>query len=298
MSTRAERTRLRNGLLFAAPWIIGLTVFYAYPILASLYYSLCSFDGIRTPRFVGLQNYRNLVTQDDLFWKALFNTIYMVLIGVPLSLLAGLGAALLLNQKVKGMAIYRTVYYLPSITPVVANSILWLWLLNPDIGLVNTALHHLGVAKPPGWLADPFWSKPAMLVMGLWGVGGGMVIYLAALQNVPVALYEAASLDGAGVTSRFRHVTLPMITPVILFNVITGLIGFFQYFTEAYVMTNGGPQDSTTFYAFRLFNRAFQDFQMGSASAMAWILFVIVLACTLVVFKSSMRWVYYGGEVQ
>ncbi len=297
MSTRAERTNLRNGLLFAAPWIIGLSVFYAYPILASLYYSLCSFDGIRPPRFVGLQNYHNLFTEDDLFWKALFNTVYMVLIGVPLSLLGGLGVALLLNQKVKGMSLYRTIYYLPSITPVVANSILWLWLLNPDIGLVNTALHHLGVTKPPGWLADPFWAKPAMLIMGLWGVGGGMVIYLAALQNVPLTLYEAASLDGAGATSRFRHVTLPMITPVILFNVIMGLIGFFQFFTEAYVMTNGGPEDSTTFYAFRLFNRAFQDFQMGSASAMAWILFVIVLGCTAVVFKSSVRWVYYGGEV-
>jgi multiple sugar transport system permease protein len=296
-ASKTDKRNLRNGLLFASPWIIGLSAFYAYPILASLYYSLCSFDGIRAPHWVGLRNYANLVHQDDLFWKALFNTLYMVVLGVPVSLLAGLGVALLLNQRVKGMSVYRTVYYLPSITPVVANSILWLWLLNPDIGLVNTFLQHVGVAKPPAWLADPFWSKPALLLMGLWGVGGGMVIYLAALQNVPAALYEAASLDGAGVVTRFRNVTLPMITPVILFNMITGLIGFFQYFTQAYVMTNGGPQDSTNFYALRLFNRAFEDFQMGSASAMAWVLFVIVLACTIVVFKTSPRWVYYGGDV-
>ncbi|HWD39038.1 MAG TPA: sugar ABC transporter permease [Fimbriimonas sp.] len=291
-----EARNLRNGLLFAAPWIVGLVVFYAYPILASLYYSFCSYDGIRPPRWTGLQNYHRMFFEDDLFFKALYNTLYMVVFGVPLSLLCGLGVALLLNQKVRGISLYRTIFYLPSITPVVANSILWLWLLNPDIGLVNVVLHHLGIAKPPAWIADPLWSKPALLLMGLWGVGGGMVIYLAALQNVPVALYEAASLDGAGILQKLRNVTLPMITPVILFNVITGLIGSFQYFTEAYVMTNGGPEDSTTFYALDLFNRAFQDFHMGYASAMAWVLFLIVLLCTILVFKSSLRWVYYGGE--
>ncbi len=297
-TSASEARHRRNGLLFASPWIVGLLVFYAYPILASLYYSLCSYDGIRAPHWVGIQNYRRMLFEDDLFFKTLYNTLYMVVVGVPLSLCCGLGVALLLNQKVKGMSLYRTIYYLPSITPVVANSILWLWLLNPDIGLVNVVLQHLGISKPPAWLADPMWAKPALLLMGLWGVGGGMVIYLAALQNVPAALYEAAAIDGAGVLHRFRNVTLPMITPVILFNMITGLIGSFQYFTEAYVMTNGGPEDSTTFYALHLFNSAFQDFHLGYASAMAWVLFLIILACTVVVFKSSLKWVYYGGEVR
>ncbi|MDR3692953.1 MAG: sugar ABC transporter permease [Fimbriimonas sp.] len=293
-----ERRALRNGLLFASPWLIGLTVFGLYPILSSLYYSLCQYDGIRSPHWVGLRNYHKMFFEDELFFKALYNTLYMVCLGVPLSILCGLSVALLLNQKVKGIALYRTIYYLPSVVPVVASSILWLWLLNPDIGLVNIGLQHLGVKNPPAWLGDPVWSKPALLLMGLWGVGGGMVIYLAALQNVSETLYEAAALDGAGSTLRFRHVTLPMITPVILFNLITSLIGTFQYFTEAYVMTSGGPQDSTTFYALRLFNAAFQDFHLGYASAMAWVLFVLTLACALIVFKSSLRWVYYEGELK
>jgi multiple sugar transport system permease protein len=294
----AEARALRLGLLFASPWLIGLTVFGLYPILASLYYSLCNYDGIRSPRFIGTHNYTKMLFQDELFYKALFNTLYMVVFGVPLSIIGGLTVALLLNQKVKGIAVYRTIYYLPSVVPVVASSILWLWLLNPDIGLVNIGLHQLGIKHPPAWLGDPFWSKPALLLMGLWGVGGGMVIYLAALQNVSEALYEAASLDGAGAIKKFWNVTLPMITPVVLFNLITALIGTFQYFTEAYVMTSGGPEDSTTFYALRLFNSAFQDFHLGYASAMAWVLFLITLTCALLVFRSSLRWVYYDGEVR
>ena len=296
--TQTARRDLRNGLLFAAPWLIGLTVFVAYPVAASLYYSFCDYDAIRSPRWVGLDNYRTMVFEDDLFWKSLWNTAYMVAFGLPVGLAASLGIALLLNLKVRAIAVYRTVYYLPSITPVVATSILWLWLLNPQMGLVNVLLKACGVADPPGWLTDPAWAKPALILMGLWGAGGGMVIYLAALQDVPEALHEAASLDGAGPLARFRHVTLPMLSPVILFNLVMGLIGSFQYFTQAYVMTNGGPQDSTTFYALHLFNRAFFDFRMGYASAMAWVLFVIALACTFVVLRSSARWVYYAGEAR
>lgn len=292
---RRQRDQL-NGLLFASPWLIGLAVFTAYPIVASLYYSFCSYDAIRPPRWVGIENYRVLFTNDDLFWKSLNNTLYMVVVGLPIGLLAALAIALLLNQKLKGMAFYRTVFYLPSITPIVATSILWLWLLNPEMGLVNMGLNHLGIANPPGWLVDPAWAKPALILMGLWGAGGGMVIYLAALQDVPVALYEAAEIDGAGRLSQFRHVTLPMLSPVILFNLIMGLIGKFQYFTQVYVMTGGGPQDSTMFYALHLFNRAFMDFKMGYASAMAWVLFVITLACAILVFRSSARWVYYAGD--
>lgn len=285
----------RNGLLFAAPWLIGFCVFVAYPLLASLYYSFCNYDAIRPPQWVGLQNYQRLLFEDELFWTSLYNTLYMVVLGLPVSLVASLGIALLLNQKVRGIALYRTLFYLPSITPIVATSILWLWLLNPDIGLINIALGKIGISGP-AWLTEPAWAKPALILMSLWGAGGGMVIYLAALQDVPEALYEAASLDGASALQKFRHVTLPMLSPVILFNLIIGLIGTFQYFTQAYVMTNGGPQDSTTFYALQLFNRAFLDFKMGYASAMAWILFLMTLLAALLVFRTSARWVYYAGE--
>ena len=296
--SRAARRRQMTGLAFASPWLLGFAIFIVYPLCASLFYSFCSWDAIRPPHWIGLENYRRLFFEDDLFWKSLSNTLYMVAFGLPVGLVAALGIALLLNQKLKGMPFYRTVYYLPSITPVVATSILWMWLLNPEIGLINIALGHMGVAHTPSWLMDPLWSKPALILMGLWGSGGGMVIYLAALQGVPESLYEAASLDGAGHIAQFRHVTLPMLTPVILFNLIMGLIGSFQYFTQAYVMTSGGPQDSTLFYALHLFNSAFLDFKMGYACAMAWILFIITLACAVAVFKSSARWVYYaGGEV-
>jgi multiple sugar transport system permease protein len=239
-----------------------------------------------------------MLGEDDLFWKSLGNTLYMVVFGLPLGLAASLGIALLLNQKLKGMALYRTLYYIPAITPVVASSILWLWLLNPDIGLVNVGLMRVGIGNPPAWLTDPVWAKPALILMGLWGAGGSMVIYLAGLQDVPESLYEAAALDGASKLHQLLHVTLPMLSPVILFNLIMGLIGAFQYFTQAYVMTNGGPEDATTFYALHLFNRAFMDFKMGYASAMAWILFLITLAAALLVFRTSARWVYYAGEVR
>jgi multiple sugar transport system permease protein len=289
----ARETRI--GLLFAAPWLIGFTVFFAYPVLASFYYSLCSYDAIRPAQFIGLENYRKLFFEDELFWKSLGNTLFMIVFGLPVSLAASLIIAILLNQKLKGIAFYRTLFYLPSITPVVATSILWLWLLNPEMGLINLGLEKIGISGP-AWLTDPAWSKPALVLMGLWGAGGGMVIYLAALQDIPESLYEAAALDGARTFARFFYITLPMLTPVILFNLIMGLIGTFQYFTQAYVMTSGGPQDSTTFYALHLFNKAFLDFKMGYASAMAWVLFVITLAAALLVFRTSARWVYYSGE--
>ena len=293
----ARRRNLRNGLLFASPWIVHLAVFIAYPIAASLYYSLCSYDTLRPPRWVGLENYRILFTDDPLFWASVWNTLYMVALGLPVSMVVSLGIALLMNQKLKGMAFYRTLYYLPSITPIVATSILWLWLLNPEMGLVNHILGKAGV-QGPGWLVSPQWSKPGLILMGLWGAGGGMVIYLAGLQDISPQLYEAASLDGAGKWAQLRHVTLPMLSPVILFNLIMGLIGSFQYFTQAYVVSRGtgGPQDSTLFYALHLFSTAFLDFRMGYACAMAWVLFVVTLLCALAVFRSSARWVYYGGE--
>ncbi len=294
-----QRRNLRNGILFALPWILHLAVLIAYPIAASFYYSLCNYDALRPPRWAGLENYRILFTEDPLFWTSLGNTLYMVLFGLPVTLVVSLAIALLMNQKLKGMAFYRTVYYLPSITPIVATSILWLWVLNPEMGLVNTVLQKVGLSGP-GWLNSPDWSKPALILMGLWGAGGGMVIYLAGLQDIPQQLYEAASLDGAGKAAQFRHVTLPMLSPVILFNLIMGLIGSFQYFTQVYVITKGtgGPQDSTLFYALHLFNMAFVDFRMGYACAMAWVLFLVTLVCAFAVFRSSARWVYYGGEAR
>ena len=220
-----------------------------------------------------------------------------MLVGLPLNTIVSLGLAFLLNQKLRGMAFYRTLFYLPSIVPVVASSILWLWLLNPEIGLINTGLARLGI-RGPGWLIDPGWAKPALILMGLWGAGSGMIIYLAGLQDVPQSLYEAAELDGAGPWARLWNITLPFLSPILLFNVIMGLIGAFQYFTQVYVMTNGsgGPQDATLFYALRLFRSAFIDFNMGYASAMAWILFGITLVCAFIIFRSSARWVYYAGE--
>lgn len=296
------RRNLRNGLLFASPWLVNLVLFIAYPLAASLYYSLCTYDALRPPRWVGLENYRILFTEDPLFWKALWNTLYIVALGLPLNLAVSLGIALLMNQKLKGMAFYRTVFYLPSITPLVAASILWLWLLNPEMGLVNGLLEKVGI-HGPGWLASPEWAKPGLILMGLWGAGGSMVIYLAGLQDIPEQLYEAASLDGAGKLSQFRHVTLPMLSPVILFNLIMGLIAGFQYFTQVWVITSstgnqtlGSPQDSTLVYALYLFSQAFLDFKMGYACAMAWVLFLVTLVCALVVFRTSARWVYYGGD--
>jgi len=289
-----DRRNLRNGLLFASPWIVGFLVFTAYPLVASLYYSCCAYSGLNTPHWVGLSNYHQMLFEDDLFWKSLWNTLYMVVIALPLGMISALALALLLNQKVKGIALYRTIYYLPSLVPAVASAILWLWLFNPEIGLINTVLGKFGIAGP-SWLGDPLWAKPAMVLMGVWGAGGGVIIYLAGLQDVPTSLYEAASLDGAGVWSKFWQVTLPMISPIIFFNLIMGIIGMFQYFTQAYVMTQGGPQDSTMFYALHLFNSAFIDWKMGYASAMAWVLFAITLVCSLVAMKTSARWVYYGG---
>lgn len=292
---REARRHLRNGLLFASPWILGFLVFTLYPLLASLYYSFTSYSGLSEPRWVGLENYRFMFREDEVFWKSLGNTFYMVVVGLPAGLVASLGLALLLNQKVRGISIYRTIYYLPSLVPAVASAILWMWLFNPEIGLINTVLGGLGVTGP-AWLGDPAWAKNALVLMGVWGAGGGVIIYLAGLQDVPTALYEAADLDGAGAWTKLIHVTLPMISPIIFFNLIMGVIGMFQYFTQAYVMTQGGPQDSTLFYALHLFNKAFLEWKMGYASAMAWVLFAITLVCSLVVMRTSARWVYYGDS--
>jgi multiple sugar transport system permease protein len=286
---------LRNGLLFISPWLIGFLCFTLFPFVASLYFSFCDYDILSPPHWIGLANYRELVTDDPYFTKALANTLYYTLFAVPLGILFSVGIALLLNMKVVAVPVYRTVYYLPSIVPVVATSVLWMWLLNPQYGLVNAALGALHLPEP-GWISDPSWSKPSLVLMSLWGVGSSIVIYLAGLQDVPAELYEAAEIDGAGPWQRVRFVTLPLLSPVIFFNLVMGLIGSMQYFTQAYVMTQGGPVDSTLFYSLYLFRRAFTYLDMGYASAMAWLLFVLIMFLTVFTFKTASRWVHYAGE--
>lgn len=296
--TRMERRNLALGLLFASPWIVGFLLFTLYPLVMSIYYSFTSFNVVRPPVWIGMENYRELFLHDPVFWTALYNTLYFTAFSVPLSLAAALGMALLLNQKLPGQSVFRTLFFLPSIVPIVASSVLWLWVLNPESGLVNSMLMQWFGIQGPGWIASPEWSKPSLVLMSLWGVGGAMVIFLAGLGDVPQSLYEVAELDGAGPWSKFRHVTLPMLTPTILFNLVMGLIMSFQYFTQVYVMTGGkgSPVDSTMFYALYLYRNSFHYLRMGYASAMAWMLFVVILAATVGVLVSSRKWVFYHGE--
>lgn len=292
----SDRRRTITGLLFISPWLLGFLIFTVYPILASFYFSLCDYRVLSPPKFIGLGNYAAMLRDTDYFWRSVWNTAFMF-IELPLSLALSLGIAMLLNQRLKGIAFFRAIYYLPAVIPTVASAVLWKWLLNPEYGLINDFLTKLHLPRL-GWLTDPAWSKPSFILMDLWGVGGGIVIYLAGLQGVPQHLYEAAQMDGANVWYQFRHVTLPMLSPVIFFNLIMGVIGTFQYFTQTFVMTNGGPENSTLFYALYLFQNAFQFFRMGEACAMAWILFVLTMGATWLVFKSSARWVYYEGGLK
>jgi len=288
-----SRINTRNGLLFCLPWLLGLSVFLIYPLCAALYYSLCDYSVLLPPVFIGLDNYVDLAN-DPLFWKSLGNTAYFAFGSVCLGLFVSLGLALLLNTKVKALGLYRTIFFLPSLMPVVASSILWMWMYNGQSGLINTALHAVGV-NGPAWLADPAWAKPAIVIMAVWGAGNAMVVYLAGLQDVPTSLYEAAIIDGAGFFQRLFHVTLPMISPVIYFNVVLSVISGFQAFTQAFIMTGstGAPERSTLFYVLNLYNVGFQDLRMGYASAMAWVLFVIILLLTWAATKLSQRFVTY-----
>lgn len=286
---------------FISPWIIGFIAFTIGPMLASLYYSFTEYDIISQPQWIGLANFRELLS-DPLFWKSLQVTVYYASLALPLGLLVGFFLAILLNQKVPGVNLWRTLYYLPSVIAGVAVALLWIRIFNPRIGLLNPFLAKFGI-KGPGWLNDPQWAIPSLVIMSLWSVGGGMIIYLAGLQGVPTALYDAAKVDGANLWQRFWHVTLPMVTPVIFYNLVMGLIGTFQYFTATYVIGSaagnvGGPARSTLFYNLYLYQNAFRYFDMGYASAMAWILLLIVLGLTMMVFRSSQVWVYYEGELR
>lgn len=292
---RREVRRFITGVLFACPWIIGFVMFTIYPIGASLYYSFMRYDVVREPLFVGLGNYRNMLFKDATLRIAIGNTLYFVMIGVPAALAVSFLLASLLNNEVKGRPVFRTVFFLPSIVPAVASAEVWRWVYNPRYGLVNATLKAMGIAGIP-FLSSPALAKPSLLLIEVWAQGTAIVVFLAALQDVPRSLYEAALVDGANAVQRFFHVTIPMCTPSILFIALTGLIGAFQYFTLGWLLTNGGPKQATEFYSVYLYRNAFRFFKMGYASALAWLLFILIVTFTIIVFRSSARWVYYGGE--
>jgi multiple sugar transport system permease protein len=291
--TPLEKRKLATGVLFSSPWLIGLSVFLIYPLLAALYYSLCDYSVLLPAVFVGFDNYIELF-QDKLFWKSLWNTSFFALCSVGLSVVVALTLAILLNSKVKGLSFYRTVFFLPSLMPLVAGSILWFSMYAGQGGIINTLLAKIGVTGP-AWLSDPAWAKLAIVFMAVWGAGNSMVIFLAGLQDVPISLYEASIIDGANWLQRLLNVTIPMISPVIYFNVVMGVIGGFQAFAQALIMTSstGAPEQSTLFYVLQLYNVGFMDMRMGYASAMAWVLFVIILGLTFSATQLSKRWVTY-----
>jgi len=280
--------------MFISPWIVGFLAFKVYPIVASFYYSFTYYDLIGAPQWIGLENYRDLFV-DRYFIKSVTNTLYYMVLAVPSGLTVAYLLALLLNRPLYGRSVLRTVFYLPTIVPTVASAMLWLWILNVQFGVLNVALKSLGMTAIP-WLAHPRWSKPSLILIHLWYMGNTMIIFLAALQDVPQSLYDAAKVDGAGAWRRLRHITLPITSPSILFNLITGLIGASQTFSLVYVLTNGGPANSTLFYALYLYRNAFQYLRMGYGSAMAWVLFVGIAAVTVLVFRTSGRWVFYSGD--
>jgi multiple sugar transport system permease protein len=282
------------GWLFVLPAVLGVLLWVAGPMLYSVWLSMTDWDVIRPARFIGAANFIRMV-QDELFYKSLWVTVYYTLFHVPLTLLLAFLVALLLNTKTRGIALFRTLYYLPSIVPAVANAVLWVWIFNSEFGLLNMLLNALGIDKVL-WLQNPNTALPALILMSLWSLGGVMIIYLAGLNGIPEQLYEAAEIDGAGSFRRFLHITIPMMTSVIFFNLILQIIGSFQVFTISYLMTAGGPNYATTFYVLYLFNNAFSYFDMGYASALAWVLFFIILALSLLVFRSGSSWVYYEEE--
>jgi multiple sugar transport system permease protein len=277
---------------FILPWLIGFLAFTLYPMVASTYYSLTTYNVVEM-KFVGLENYRNLIADQKFYWS-LWVTAKLTLVGVPLGIMLALGVAVLLNQKVPFLPFWRTVYYLPAVITGVAVALLWKWILNPQYGIINSLLMQLFHIQGPRWFWSEQWVIPAFWIMGLWGIGGSMVIYLAGLQGVPTALYEAAEIDGANAGQRFFNITLPMISPVIMFTLVTNLIGSLQVFTQVYVISNeGGPNNNSLVYVLYLFMNGFRWFRLGYASALAWVLFVIIVILTVLMLRASRNLVYY-----
>lgn len=291
-----EQREWLAGYIFAAPWIIGFLGFSLVPILLSFYYSFCRYDVLRPPMFVGAANYQYLLFESPRFYKAILNTLYYTALRVPLVMIGSLAVAMLLAKPRPGVGLARTIYYMPSIISGVALSLIWLWIYNPKFGLVNQALALFSVPGPL-WLESPQWSKEAIILMGLWSIGGGrMVVFIAGLNNIPSQLYDSARVDGAGWWRQFIHITLPQISSTLFLLTIVEVTTSFQVFTEAYLMTRGGPLNSTLFYNLELYFKAFQEYDMGVASAMAWLLFVGTLTVTLLMFRTVGRLVYYEAE--
>ncbi len=304
--TKDERRRLFTGLLFISPWMLGFLVLCLYPLLSSFYFSLCDYSVLSPAVFIGARNYVDL-WHDEVFWRALYNTVFFAVFAIPLGLIVSLGLAILLNFNVPGKGIFRTIFFLPSLVPMVCLAVLWQWMLNGELGLVNNAINPvLGVFNSifgtdwaaPNWLQDARYAKWGIIFTGLWGVGNAVVIYLAGLQDVPRHLYESADIDGANFWQKTIHITVPVISPVIYFNTIMGLIGAFQVFAVPYVMTSGGdgPERSLLFIATYLYKSAFDYWNMGYASAIGVILFLIILTLTYVSTKLSEKHVYYAGK--
>jgi multiple sugar transport system permease protein len=305
--TSADRKSLAKGLAFCSPWIVGFCAFTFLPIVLSFYYSLCDYSLLQKPHFIGAQNYQ-MLWNDPVFFKSLKNTLIYASLAIPSAMVVSLGLAMLLNVKIPGQHFYRTIIFIPSLVPVVASCMIWLWLLNGRLGLINVLLSRVGI-QGPAWLTDVmftvgdgdnrsvyYWAMPAIAFMGLWSVGHTVTIYLAGLQDVPQELYEAAEIDGAGFWGRLRNVTLPMLSPVIFFNLIMAIIGTIQTFEKPYILTQGGPARATYLFTQCLYENAFRFLKMGYASAMAWIQLLLILALTGIAFWSSRRWVHYQGK--
>lgn len=285
--TSKLRTReIRNGLLFITPWIFGFLVFTLYPIASSLYYSLCNYSVIKAPVFIGLGNYKSLL-HDGVFLKAVGNTVYMICLGVPITTFVAVGVSVMLNNKDLNegyTGVIRVLFFLPTLIPTVVACLLWIWVMQPDSGIINQLLGYIGI-KGPGWLSSPTWAKPAFILMMIWTCGNAIIIYLAGLQDISESLYEAAELDGAGFIKKTIYVTIPLMRSTILYNVVTLIIGVLQWFAEPYIITSGGPDNSTMFYSLYLYNNAFSYFKMGYASAQAWLMLIFALIIILILFK-------------
>jgi multiple sugar transport system permease protein len=296
-SSRRSRVEARWFYLMVSPWIIGFVVFLGGPMVASLYLSFTDYDLLTSPEFIGFANYVRMFAEDPLFWKILRNTCYYTFVSVPLNLVLSIALASLLNRPLRGMRLYRTLVYTPSLVPLVAATILFSWVLAPDSGILNRALGLVGIAGPD-WLRDESWVIPALILLTLWGVGSGVVLLLAGMQGIPSELLEASVIDGANPRQQFFRIVLPMLSPVILFNLVMGLIASFQVFAQVYILTSGGPNNASQMLVPYLYQQGFKNYYMGYASALSWLLFVIIMICTAVVFRTSSRWVFYETEVR
>ncbi|MEJ5197879.1 MAG: sugar ABC transporter permease [Anaerolineae bacterium] len=292
--SKGETRNLITGLLFVSPWLLGFLIWTLYPLASSLYYSFTRYDLVRPAIWIGLDNFKEIFTDDPRFWTVVYNTLYYVGLSVPLGVVTAFLMASLLNTKLVLRSTFRAIFYIPSIVPAVCSAMVWLFIFNNQYGVINNFLRAIGRPIIP-FLSSVEWAKPSLILISLWAQGTAVVIFLAALQDVPRSLYEAATVDGANALHRFWHITIPMCSPIILYNLVMSLIGAFQTFLMPYLLTNGGPMASTEFYAMNLYRQAFEFFRMGKACALAWIMAVLVAILTAILFRTSGRWVFYGG---